>query len=204
MFPCPPDDVLEQLLAGDTPAPEKEKLWQHIHTCPACQGTLDSLSDDAELRQWVPAGGLPEPPPDTVVELSRLLAEVNDLSPGSKTQGDCEPASLSCLGPPRRPGDIGSLGPYIVVAELGRGGMGVGCRAIDESLRRTVAIKILRPTVDGAACRVRCLREAQAAARLRDDHVVQVYAVVHEPPQLPYLVMEHIEGPTLAARIHRE
>lgn len=77
-------------------------------------------------------------------------------------------------GPREDGGDGGRLlaGRYRVVEQLGRGGMGVVCRAVDEVLGREVAVKELRPYADAAGCeladlRLRMQREARAAARVR-------------------------------------
>jgi len=83
--------------------------------------------------------------------------------------------------------------------ELGRGGMGIVYRALDESLGRLVALKVIRPERAGEeGDRARFMREAQLAARFRNDHVVAVHSVGDQPGGSPYLVMEYVDGPTLA------
>jgi serine/threonine-protein kinase len=88
-----------------------------------------------------------------------------------------------------------------VLAEVGRGGMGIVLRGHDDALDRTVAIKVLRPELATEQTRGRLLHEAQAAARFQHDHAVRVYAVAVSPEGLPYIVMEYLPGPTLAERI---
>jgi formylglycine-generating enzyme required for sulfatase activity/tRNA A-37 threonylcarbamoyl transferase component Bud32 len=84
---------------------------------------------------------------------------------------------------------------------LGRGGFGIVLEAIDEKLRRRVALKVLRPELAGnATASKRFLREARAAAAVRHPNVVGVYAVEENAPT-PYLVMEYITGPTLQQRL---
>src|SRR5262249_51858312 len=112
--------------------------------------------------------------------------------------------AITFLAPPRRPGELGTLGPYPVLNELGRGGMGIVLRGVDEALGRTIAIKGLRPGRKTEASRARFVREAQAAARMRHDHVVAVHTVVDPPGGLPYFTMEYIPGPTLADRLRSE
>jgi tetratricopeptide (TPR) repeat protein len=120
------------------------------------------------------------------------------------TEGSPAPGPpLPFLAPPRRPGDLGCLGPYPVEAELGRGGMGIVLRAFDEALGRTVALKVLRPELDNAPARARFVREARAAAQVKHDNVVGVYAVANPADGLPYFTMEYLAGPTLAEMIHR-
>ncbi|MFI1937436.1 serine/threonine-protein kinase [Streptomyces purpureus] len=98
---------------------------------------------------------------------------------------------------------IGQLlgGRYRVTSVVGRGGMGVVARAVDELLNREVAVKVLRAYTDAsphelAGLRVRMQREAQAAARIRHSGVVTVHDVTEERG-LPVIVMELVHGPSL-------
>ncbi|MGW6687409.1 serine/threonine-protein kinase [Streptomyces sp. NPDC054961] len=102
------------------------------------------------------------------------------------------------------PHDEGRLlaGRYRLGAVLGKGGMGTVWRAEDETLGRTVAVKELRfgTGVDDDEKRrliTRTLREAKAIARIRSGGAVTVYDVVDEDGR-PWIVMELIEGPSLA------
>lgn len=93
-------------------------------------------------------------------------------------------------------------GRYRLGAVLGKGGMGTVWRAEDETLGRTVAVKELRfgHGVDDDEKRrliTRTLREAKAIARIRSGGAVTVYDVVDEDGR-PWIVMELIEGPSLA------
>ncbi|MDJ1130451.1 protein kinase domain-containing protein [Streptomyces iconiensis] len=90
---------------------------------------------------------------------------------------------------------------YRVTSVVGRGGMGVVARAVDEVLGREVAVKILRAFTDTSAfelsdLRDRMKREAQAAARIRHGGVVTVHDVT-EDGGLPVIVMELVDGPSL-------
>jgi serine/threonine protein kinase len=108
------------------------------------------------------------------------------------------------LAPPQEPGEIGRLGPYRVLKLLGAGGMGLVFQAEDPRLQRPVALKVMRPDLAASPrSRERFLREARAAAALRDDHVVTVYQV-DEDWGVPFLAMELLEGETLEARLRRE
>ncbi|GAA1930084.1 hypothetical protein GCM10009753_74860 [Streptantibioticus ferralitis] len=88
-----------------------------------------------------------------------------------------------------------------MTGQLGRGGMGVVCRAVDELLGRDVAVKILRAYTDASApeladLRTRMQREARAAARIRHSGVITVHDVTEEDG-LPVIVMELVDGPSL-------
>ncbi len=93
------------------------------------------------------------------------------------------------------------LGPYEVVALLGVGGMGEVYRASDAKLNRDVAIKILLPTVANDPDRLaRFSREAQVLASLNHPHIAAIYGL-EDADGIRALVMELVEGPTLADRI---
>src|SRR5690606_37043840 len=92
---------------------------------------------------------------------------------------------------------------YRLERELGRGGMGSVWRATHLTLRSHVAIKLLSAKVSIKDAESRFLQEARAAARLNNPHVVHLSDFgVHEG--LPFLVMELLEGETLATRLSRE
>ncbi|MFD5328906.1 protein kinase [Streptomyces sp. NPDC127092] len=92
-------------------------------------------------------------------------------------------------------------GRYRVVAQLGRGGMGIVWRAVDEVLGREVAVKELRTYNDASGreledLRLRMQREARAAARVRHPGVVAVHDVTEHQGR-PVIVMEFVDGPSL-------
>jgi WD40 repeat protein/tRNA A-37 threonylcarbamoyl transferase component Bud32 len=111
--------------------------------------------------------------------------------------------SLAFLGPPAGLGSLGRLDHYDVLEVVGRGSTGVVLKARDAKLQRVVAIKALAPRLAAStAARQRFVREAQAAAAVRDDNVVAIYAVSDDGP-VPYLVMEYICGQTLEQRLRQ-
>ena len=95
------------------------------------------------------------------------------------------------------------IGKYRIVREIARGGMGVVHEAEDTTLRRRVALKILREDKDEPGGVERLKREAAIAAQLRHPGIVTVHDVgaVEIPPGPPihYIAMEYVEGRTLAA-----
>jgi serine/threonine protein kinase len=99
------------------------------------------------------------------------------------------------------PGD--RIGPYEIASLTGRGGMGEVYRARDTRLDRTVAVKLLSPdVVDGIARRERFEREARAVSSLNHPNICSLYDV-GEQDDTPFLVMEYVEGETLAERLVR-
>src|SRR5215475_3430168 len=95
------------------------------------------------------------------------------------------------------------LGPYEVLALIGAGGMGEVYKASDKRLNRTVAIKVLPAHFsDNPEMRRRFEREAQTIAGLNHPHICTLHDVGHQDG-IDYLVMEFLEGETLAKRLER-
>ncbi len=93
------------------------------------------------------------------------------------------------------------LGPYEILAPIGAGGMGEVYRARDSRLDRIVAVKILAAHLsDAPAVRQRFEREAKTISQLSHPHICAIYDVGLEG-EIEYLVMEYIEGQTLADRL---
>jgi serine/threonine protein kinase len=94
------------------------------------------------------------------------------------------------------------IGKYLLLREIARGGMGVVHEAEDTTLRRRVALKILREDNDDPGGVERLKREAAIAAGLRHPGIITVHEVglVESPPDPPlhYIAMEYVEGVTLA------
>ncbi len=95
------------------------------------------------------------------------------------------------------------LGPYEILDALGAGGMGEVYLAKDSRLDRTVAIKVLPEHLSASPeVRARFEREARSASSLNHPNICALYDVGHQDG-IDFLVMEHLEGETLAARLDR-
>jgi serine/threonine-protein kinase len=98
--------------------------------------------------------------------------------------------------------EIGTrLGVYEIIGPLGTGGMGEVYKARDTRLNRTVAIKVLSTELDRPDRRARFQREALAIAALNHPHICTLHDVGHDAG-VDFLVMEFVEGTTLAARLN--
>jgi serine/threonine protein kinase len=96
------------------------------------------------------------------------------------------------------------LGPYQIVALLGAGGMGEVYKAKDTRLDRIVALKVLRPHVaSNPDLKQRFVREAKTLASLSHPHICPVFDVGQQDG-IDFLVMEYLEGETLADRLKKE
>ena len=95
------------------------------------------------------------------------------------------------------------LGPYEIVSMIGAGGMGEVYKARDTRLNRTVAIKTLTQQFsDNADLKKRFEREAQAVAALNHPHICVLHDIGAQEG-IEYLVMELLEGDTLAERLSK-
>ena len=114
---------------------------------------------------------------------------------------DVAAAAVLSDGPRLEPGT--SVGPYRVLALLGEGGMGQVYRAHDAKLQRDVALKILPDAfVHDPDRRARFMREAQVLASLNHPNIGGIHGF-EDGGQVHALVLELVEGPTLADRIAR-
>jgi Tol biopolymer transport system component len=100
------------------------------------------------------------------------------------------------------PLDAGTrLGPYEIVAALGAGGMGEVYRARDTRLDRTVAVKVLKSTLESSPeFKQRFEREARTISQLNHPHICTLYDIGHHEGT-DFLVMEYLEGESLAQRL---
>lgn len=145
-----------------------------------------------------------------VETLLRLQTQANDFlnvpaieQLGISGSAPPNAADLSFLAPSSEAASLGRLDHYEVLEVVGSGGMGVVLRARDTKLERIVAIKVLAaPLAASGTARQRFVREARAAAAVRDDHVVGIHAVEDQGP-VPYLVMEYIDGVNLETLLRR-
>jgi len=139
--------------------------------------------------------------PEVRRAVEALLAE-NDRLSGFLSESPLQPADPPRSGKAAPSIALGTrLGRYVVVEILGSGGMGVVYRARDEKLERAVAIKMLVPGVlSGEEARRHFRREALALAKLNHPRIAAVHDV-GEQDGADYIVMELVEGLSLAAKL---
>ena len=95
------------------------------------------------------------------------------------------------------------LGDFVVVREIGRGGMGIVYEAIQESLQRRVALKVLpKHALLAGTAHQRFEREARAVARLHHNHIAEIYGT-GEQGNVRYFAMQFISGSSLQSLIER-
>src|SRR5579864_8061390 len=96
-----------------------------------------------------------------------------------------------------------TFGPYRIEEKLGQGGMGVVYKAIDTTLQRPVALKMIKGNKQSSSegGQARFMREARAASRLQHSCIVTMYHFGIEG-DTEYIVMEFVEGQSLRKLIH--
>ncbi len=168
---------LDEVCAGNVPLRRRLNVLLDIHDKP------DDLLDRVAAEHLLSGTGLLTP------DLPR--AQPPDVR-----------VPLEFLKPSQRPDSLGRLDHYEVLEVLGRGGMGVVCRAFDEKLHRMVAIKFMAQhlAANGAA-RARFGREARAAAAVTHEAIIAIYAVEDNGAVL-YMVMQCIVGKTLQQKLN--
>ncbi len=130
----------------------------------------------------------------------RLVETVGEDSPADEHAGGTEPPHEAS---PYLAGEV--VGDrYRLVREIGRGGMGVVWVAHSLVLGVDVALKLIRASAASSALSSRMAREAHAAARLGHPALVRVFDFGWTRHGDPYLVMELVQGETLAALVRRE
>src|SRR5215471_13182440 len=110
--------------------------------------------------------------------------------------------SIDTNGIFRMPAFPEHIGPYRIVSQLGEGGMGAVFRAHDERLDRIVALKAVHGAQTDPSLHQRSWQEARAAAKISHPNACRLYDIVEDHGRL-FLVMELIEGESLAVRMQR-
>lgn len=199
MIQCPSHEELESFLDDGLGPDQRQTISHHIDVCSHCQRTLDNLT-----QQIVPAASLSKSSyttPSLGKSCTAFLEELKSSPPGKAPAGIADSTDIES------PADSGilreypSMPGYEIVAELGRGGMGVVYKARHLALDRWVALKmILAGPHAGPRDLGRFRQEAESVARLRHVNIVQVHDIA-ESEGRPYFVLEFIEGGSLAQHL---
>ena len=193
-----PDDVLLCNFAAGALA-EEDLNWvaEHLGECRRCRERVDQLSarDGFLGRLRAASSSVSETPERAGERRGAARALRHDTRPSSESRGE----------PPTEPTTIPrEVGPYLILREVGRGGMGVVYQARHGGLGRVVALKmILTGEFASEVQRQRFHREAELAARVQHPQIVQVYEVALYQGR-PYLALEWCDGGSLADRVGGE
>ncbi len=197
---------LKSLLERGGATDEIDRLAAHLETCARCGETVESLLASDLTAAALRGNKIAVDEPSVQLLRARLTklrpaAASLETTTGANSQSAVSPPSIEAtkdksvsLAPPQQPDEIGRLGGYRLLAELGRGGMGVVYKAEDLKLKRLVALKVMAPSLAAdAAARQRFLREAVAMAAVHHDNIVVIHTV-DEDNGVPFLAMEFLQG----------
>ncbi len=196
---CDPSRI-ELFLSQQLDDLEQAAFELHLDDCRDCRQRLEKAAASEEI--W---SGVRNSLQNQKLPTDYLHSE--DPAIDSTTDGDVSfnlDAVINLLSPTDDDRMIGRLGSYEVLGVIGSGGMGVVLKAFDAALNRYVAIKILSPHLGSSgAARKRFSREAQAAAAVVHDNVIEIYGV-SDVNGLPYLVMPYVRDPSLQRRLDKD
>jgi serine/threonine protein kinase/WD40 repeat protein len=205
---CDPATI-EQFLQEQLSDGEQSEFERHLDDCVDCRQQLESTAAGVEIWSEVREsllGGAAQTGSVTVerrVE-GRVTFETGVDSAAGNDSEFGHSAVLNLLAPTDDERMLGRLGTYEVAGVIGSGGMGVVLKAFDSALNRNVAIKVLAPHLGSSgAARKRFSREAQAAAAVVHDNVIEIHGVA-DIGGLPYLVMPYVPGPSLQRRLDQQ
>jgi WD40 repeat protein/serine/threonine protein kinase len=192
----PSAEELRALSLGQLADAEMARLADHLRQCTECCQRLDQLATEDPFLSRLQAAasedgsliGLPQ-----IRSAVRALRRVRDDQTWDR-EGKKERKAGS-IPPPKQ------VGEYDILAEVGRGGMGVVYKAQHRSLHRLVALKmVLAGEFASPSQELRFRLEAELAARVQHPNIVQLFEIgTHEGR--PFLAMEWVEGGSLVTRL---
>ena len=188
--------TVEELLQSDSPSADDPQL------------VLDLIYSEVLLREEQGENPAPHVYTDRFPDLADDIRRQFQLHECLKDSTDAADVDTIVEPAERAEGKTRGLKPRIpgfeIEEAIGQGGSGIVYRALDTTLNRTVAIKVLKslPETD-AESRRRLLHEAESAAALVHPSIVRVYQV-GQTDSFPFLVMDYVEGGSLATKLEQE
>ncbi|GIW80259.1 MAG: hypothetical protein KatS3mg105_2066 [Gemmatales bacterium] len=214
---CPDVQSLMRLVFGQSNADETESISRHVADCESCVQTLQKIGGESLVRHLetqcdkIESRTTKEILRGLVKRLQSRSMNLNETTTAAfRVESSKSESSLPTgfptgfLSAPQSADEIGWLNHYRVLRLLGAGGMGMVFEAEDTRLERRVAMKVMQPElIANDAARQRFLREARGMAAIKHFRITTIYEVgLHQ--DVPYLVMEFLEGEPLEDYLERE
>ena len=207
---CPEPTLLIEFLQGKLEPPELDHCEDHLEKCAHCHETLRGLDSGDTLSEKVAAALIADHPSQDSDSrqidglIKRLTSpEFQTRNPAavqaatSEIMADRAAEVLRCVQPDDE--TLGVLGDYALLRLIGSGSTGVVFQALDRTLERTVALKVLRPSL-GVVARERFLAEARSAASIEHANVVTIFQV-GQVGRLAFIAMQWLPGQTLETKL---
>ena len=204
MNSCPPSDQLRLFLEERLDATARGRIEEHLAQCPGCLEAMGQINADYDSEWWRERL--------QAVESSPSFEDLGPSATMSFSGRDRTEQTVSVYVP--GPAEAGTEGGwptvkgYTILGELGRRGMGVVYKALDQHLGRQVALKMLHPNCQPSPEHLaRFTIEARAVARLNHPHIIQIYETGEvgkgpgRAPGLPYVALELLGGGSLRDRL---
>lgn len=189
MAHCPTDQELHALLEQTLPPTALSSVEAHLADCELCQHRMDVLTSSADLVEGSQdLSSIPD----------AVLAQLRETPHGhSSTVPDCSPVGFPREQSPRIPG-------FDIHDHIASGASGALYQATDRNLGRLVAVKVMHSNLaHSEASRHRLQREARAVAAVNHPHVVAVHSTGEDDQHRPYMVMELIDGLSIAEHLQK-
>lgn len=210
---CPDVAVLRGLLDSSLPEPVQVEVVGHLDSCVHCQGRLENIASGGssvlQAARESSADSKPErasaywPALQQVENEIELAGQGLAVTRAFSRKTNAVDFELAFLHESANPAHLGRLDRFEMIELIGRGGMGMVFRALDDCLQREVAIKILDPRFSkDELARERFLREARAAARVTHENVITIHHVeCLKDRDVSFMVMQFVRGKSLQDRL---
>lgn len=200
---CPSIDILRQLLDEQLGPTDRREVTEHIAECEACQRTLDEMTNDVTLQRLLACQATDKAAEAQSSALTGLIGRLQSMTPDREVASDTTVRSgADAAATSYDPQAPLALSDFELKHELGAGGMGTVYYALQKSLNKPVAVKVLGSVSDRDTQVVeRFLREACAAAKLRHPNIVDVHGIGRTPDGGYFLVMDLVQGTDLESRV---
>lgn len=204
---CLDDATANQLVTGTLPCETASETEDHILSCETClQLVQETVADSDELLSALQVHTNDQAATQSLDhEVDQVIEHLDQLAGTVRTTA----AALEEIHPLLAPCDsaqekgLGRFDQYRIIEIIGAGGMGIVLKAIDDDLNRTVALKIMRPSLAvNEQAKERFRREAMAVAAFEHDHIVTVYQV-QQWRGIPFFTMQLLAGESLRQRLAR-